>query len=416
MTSLRNFVLKRTLLFVFIFFAAVSAFTFFSTMKVRDVYHNNLKHLTFLLQRNFTFLFDLYSDDSVLKYQLAEAVKKIPNLQAIYIKYGGRELFYPKGAIEEVKRYCSSSDGREVFEVDDSIVVCLPVKEEYASIFMEAQVKGKFVAIYTKRQEEEFVAGWLGGNLVLFFLVVGFGFLLIISIWEGVRVNFSTLEKLIWEVEGTLSKGFITEEERERIWRLIRRFTIREFRRVGSLLISLMERVNELNERVRELAITDSLTGLFNRNYMKIFVEDKLLPNWSRSKRPFAVAILDIDNFKWINDTFGHQTGDRILEAWADVIKSSLRKGDIPIRYGGEEVLIIFPDATKEEAAVALERIRERFSSLDFGIGQRVTFSAGVADYPGDVEEFDSLDELIKIADERLYRAKREGKNRVVIE
>jgi diguanylate cyclase (GGDEF)-like protein len=135
---------------------------------------------------------------------------------------------------------------------------------------------------------------------------------------------------------------------------------------------------------------------------------------WKREGFPLSVAMLDLDNFKWINDTFGHQKGDEILKKWGEIIRKELRSSDVPIRYGGEEVLIIFPYTLKEEAAGAIERIREKLQQIDFGIGRKVNFSAGIACYPEDIREA-CFDDLILIADERLYAAKRSGKGKTVI-
>ena len=140
------------------------------------------------------------------------------------------------------------------------------------------------------------------------------------------------------------------------------------------------------------------------------------MSDWKRRHYPLSVAILDIDNFKQINDAFGHEKGDEVLRTLGYIIKSTIRNSDFAIRYGGEEFLIIFPHTTKKEALKSLERIKERFSNTRFGIDRKVTFSAGIADYPSDVKNLTNLDILIRIADHRLYRAKGTGKNKIVIE
>jgi len=419
MTTLRSYVVRRALTFGAILLIAMFFFSFFSVKRVKDIYHQNLLHLSLLLEKNFLFFMDLYGNERVLKYQLSEAVSKIPHLEAIYIEYEEKEFAFPLEWKKELRSICP--EGRErVFEKDGFIVVCLPLKEEYATLFIESKNKGKFVALFNRAQEERFISGWVGSTLLLFFLIVGMGFMVMTMLWSEVGENFVRLEKVIHLVEEHLSKEKVGREEKRKVMRelkeLSKNFTIREFKRVELLLIKLMRKLEELNREVKELAITDPLTGLYNRNYLKLFVEGKLMPMWRREKFPLSVALLDLDNFKQINDTYGHQKGDEILRKWGELIRKNLRGGDVAIRYGGEEVLIIFPYTFKREAARALERLNRELSGVDFGIARRVSFSGGVAGYPEDLKEVNSLETLIQLADERLYRAKRSGKNKVVWE
>lgn len=185
---------------------------------------------------------------------------------------------------------------------------------------------------------------------------------------------------------------------------------------MAELIKDLTLQISNLSERMRKLAITDSLTDLFNRNYISLVLKPNYIPFWKRRKFPLSVALLDIDNFKSINDTYGHLKGDEILIKLGKIIKDSIRGGDIPIRYGGEEILIIFPSSKKGEAVKVIKRIRKKLMKEDFGIGRPVTFSSGLADYPSDVEIPGDLNALISIADERLYKAKNTGKNRDVLE
>jgi len=176
--------------------------------------------------------------------------------------------------------------------------------------------------------------------------------------------------------------------------------------------MSLVKRLVELTQRLREQAIIDILTGLYNRNYLEQFV-DKIVGLAQRNGFPLSVAMIDIDNFKQINDTYGHKKGDEVLKVLGRIIKSSIRKSDIAIRYGGEEILIIFPNSRKINAERIIRRIKERLKNYDFKIGKPVTFSAGISAYPEDIGNLLSLDPLIEIADEKLYLAKRKGKDRI---
>ncbi|NPA12242.1 MAG: diguanylate cyclase [Epsilonproteobacteria bacterium] len=145
----------------------------------------------------------------------------------------------------------------------------------------------------------------------------------------------------------------------------------------------------------------DPLTGAYNRVFLENTIEN--LFNIHSKK---SVAMMDIDHFKKINDTYGHQTGDEVLKHFVQIIKKSIRKSDYLVRYGGEEFLIFMPNTNKLEAFVVVEKIRNHLTPC----GQvKYTFSCGIAD------EGDTLAEMIKIADERLYKAKREGRDRIVI-
>jgi len=125
---------------------------------------------------------------------------------------------------------------------------------------------------------------------------------------------------------------------------------------------------------------------------------------------PYSLIMFDIDHFKKVNDNFGHQVGDRILKEVSVLVRKNLRKGDIIGRYGGEEFLIALPGAKKEEATLVAEKIRKLIENNDFSIPHKITVSLGVADSM----ETSNVEELIKLVDDRLYAAKRLGRNRVI--
>ena len=157
-------------------------------------------------------------------------------------------------------------------------------------------------------------------------------------------------------------------------------------------------------------AITDKLTGLYNRGYFDHFL-DREIKRSVRDQTPVALLILDIDNFKAINDEFGHQAGDRILEQLADIVKRNIRGIDLAARYGGEEFVVVMTGTDKPEAEQARERIRRSIREYKFDKNDsRVSASIGIALHPQDA---DSMEDLIEKADRSLYWAKRHGKNRV---
>ncbi|WP_375462563.1 PleD family two-component system response regulator [uncultured Methylobacterium sp.] len=163
-----------------------------------------------------------------------------------------------------------------------------------------------------------------------------------------------------------------------------------------------------------EMAVTDGLTGLHNRRYLDNHLAS-LFTDPGLRERPVAGLILDIDHFKVINDTHGHEAGDAVLRAFADRVRLHTRTIDIVARYGGEEVVIILPDTGLGEAHVIAERIRQRIEGMPFSVhhGTRtvaVTVSIGVAvRRPEDI----GPGEMLKRADLALYRAKASGRNRV---
>ncbi len=168
-----------------------------------------------------------------------------------------------------------------------------------------------------------------------------------------------------------------------------------------------------LYKKVRELSIYDGLTEIYNRRYiMELLVKEFRVA--LRYKRPFSIIMIDIDHFKKVNDTFGHQMGDTVLKEVSYVIKSALRDVDDVGRYGGEEFLVILPNTDLEGARNLSERLRESVENHKIPGAPdelKVTISLGYASYPE--SNANTYSELIKIADCGLYRAKEKGRNRV---
>ncbi|WP_411818160.1 PleD family two-component system response regulator [Hyphococcus sp. DH-69] len=166
-----------------------------------------------------------------------------------------------------------------------------------------------------------------------------------------------------------------------------------------------------------EMAVTDQLTGLYNRRYLASHLS-AMFDRAFWTGRPLAVMIIDIDHFKAINDAHGHDIGDRVLQDFAERLSSSVRGIDLACRYGGEEFLIAMPDTDLAFASVVAERIRQEVASSVFKLnGGRdelsVTVSIGIASTEESSEE-DTAQKLIKRADEALYEAKNGGRNRVI--
>jgi diguanylate cyclase (GGDEF)-like protein len=166
-------------------------------------------------------------------------------------------------------------------------------------------------------------------------------------------------------------------------------------------------------DKLERLSLTDELTGLFNRRYLRE-VFDKEISRAQRSGAPLSVLMLDFDHFKTYNDLFGHLKGDAFLRDAARVLEDQFRSSDIVARYGGEEFVALLPMTIKGDAAEIAERVRARFDLAEAMSAQmpRVTLSVGVATYPDDGA---TKEDLISAADVALYAAKERGRNRVEV-
>ncbi|MCX7995235.1 MAG: sensor domain-containing diguanylate cyclase [candidate division WOR-3 bacterium] len=165
---------------------------------------------------------------------------------------------------------------------------------------------------------------------------------------------------------------------------------------------------------MRDLASIDPLTKLYNIGYFR----DRLTEELNRARRfqrNLSVVIIDLDNFKYFNDTFGHQAGDQLLIRIAQIFNKFFRDTDLVARYGGDEFIVMLPETRKEEAAKMLATLLNNFRMYEFAQGhgeRKLAFSAGVATYPDDGI---TPSDLIKNADKALYEAKSAGRNRVVM-
>ncbi len=166
-------------------------------------------------------------------------------------------------------------------------------------------------------------------------------------------------------------------------------------------------------EIIQDMAIHDDLTGFYNRRHLMEMIESE--KNRSiRTGAVFSLAMLDIDHFKKINDTYGHQIGDKVLIAFSAVIRSILRKTDFCGRYGGEEFLVVLTDTDLKAAKVFAERIRSTVEEnyfAELGEKSKVTVSIGLAES----RKSENIEKTISRADEAMYKAKRNGRNRVEV-
>jgi diguanylate cyclase (GGDEF)-like protein len=173
------------------------------------------------------------------------------------------------------------------------------------------------------------------------------------------------------------------------------------------------ERIVELQDRLRESSLRDPMTGLYTRRYLDDLAE-KLGAGSARRGRRAALVMCDLDDFKRVNDTYGHDVGDEVLRQTARLLLGSVRASDVLMRYGGEEFLLVLLDVEEGEAMRVAEHVRERVHldriEVPAGVLRR-TLSAGVSEFPTDASD---LSRCITLADHALYRAKQLGRNRTV--
>jgi len=179
---------------------------------------------------------------------------------------------------------------------------------------------------------------------------------------------------------------------------------------VGNHLTHIIGKLKLFLETKR-LSITDALTGLYNTRYFYKTL-DLEIARTNRYGTPFSLMLFDIDNFKLLNDNYGHQSGDEVLQELAQILKSSSRETDISVRYGGEEFIIVLPNTPEEETLFLADRIRKAVQDHNFIVSAtekvNITLSGGIASYPKDAGDAKSL---LNAADTALYAAKTAGKN-----
>ena len=173
--------------------------------------------------------------------------------------------------------------------------------------------------------------------------------------------------------------------------------------------------LQQREQRLQEQAISDPLTGLYNRRYLNEFLPRELARS-ARSSMPLAVLLIDLDHFKRVNDSLGHEAGDIVLTAVGNLLRGNVRGSDIACRYGGEEFALILPDTGADAARRRAEDIRLAISTLSLIYARqplgRVTASFGIAVFPDHAQD---TDDLLRVADTALYAAKGAGRNRIVI-
>ncbi len=251
--------------------------------------------------------------------------------------------------------------------------------------------------------------GRLYRNSLLFGLAILF-FLLLFLRWQF-RPYYLLVDSII-----SYSEGRIDLSHLHKLLAQQGKQKTREITRIAKALINMvdttldtLERVNTLNKDLKQLATHDPLTGILNRRGMAELLSHEIF-RVNRYNKSLSVVIGDIDYFKQINDTFGHQSGDKVLENTSNILMKNNRAADILCRWGGEEFLILCPEITLAEAATFAEKLRKQMEAENTIENKAVTISFGVTEYhPGE-----AIDPFLARADKALYQAKEAGRNRIV--
>ncbi|MDC8829795.1 GGDEF domain-containing protein [Alteromonas gilva] len=220
--------------------------------------------------------------------------------------------------------------------------------------------------------------------------------------WSGAWISQADLYKLIIVVWIVCIFAIL-------LYRIVRlNIQLKHNQRYQSELQSINELLNFKNKKFEDLANTDQLTGLLNR----LGIREALYQGqhkWKSERQPFSFILIDIDHFKKLNDTFGHDAGDSVLQAVAETLSGNIRRTDFLARWGGEEFLLVCPNTTLKEAEVVAEQLRQKVAAMEHPEVEPITASFGVSS----MTEPD-LKLLFKNADNALYQAKSAGRNKVV--
>ena len=223
-----------------------------------------------------------------------------------------------------------------------------------------------------------------------------------------------------------LTHRYFTQEVAQLFWRKVlihRDELIEKLNRDPGLVVSCLDYLTNIENILIDATIieegksqyiittnlVDKMTKLFIRAVFDVVLEKEM--DYSlRTKTPLALLMIDLDDFKKVNDRFGHQKGDEVLSIIGQLIISSVRKMDVACRYGGEELSVIMPNTELYESEIIAERIRKKISEYDFG-GFKITASIGISVFETNDEK---MSNLVYLADKALYLAKKNGKNRVI--
>jgi len=239
--------------------------------------------------------------------------------------------------------------------------------------------------------------------------VFAFTFFVIIAILLPLLhfIIFKPLNRLI-----TQAGSFQNNELKEQYnWKGNSEISIvgQSFESARMAILKLISELKASNKQLEKIAVIDNLTGLFNRHKLDEILENEK-NRFLRYGNQFCIILLDIDHFKQVNDTYGHQVGDEILTAFAEILVKNTRQSDVVARWGGEEFLIVCPESNLDETIQLAEKLRKTIQQFKFPIARIQTASFGITDF----KKADSVSDLVSRADQALYKAKEDGRNKVI--
>ena len=234
------------------------------------------------------------------------------------------------------------------------------------------------------------------------------------------RGSFNKLDGTIHHYHATYAPIYDEEGQVVGLTGLVRDMTASvEIEYANQKLMKLNKEFEQAQQELSRQASLDPLTELHNRRYFG-HISERIFNIAVRHGRPLSVVLLDIDDFKMVNDTFGHKIGDQVLVDLASTLRNTVRRSDVVCRYGGEEFIVLLPDTTQADAAKLAEHLRVRIAKSGISLQETELYysvSLGVASMPfGEAQrEPDCIEQVINWADKALYEAKAAGKNRVKI-
>lgn len=223
---------------------------------------------------------------------------------------------------------------------------------------------------------------------------------------EKSAVQYDDSIKSISNYAGMVDEGIANELEKVKYINYSLKSELEAARKV-------LEKQRKSIENIKEMSLKDHLTGLYLRRYMNDVLEN-LIYSYNRYKKVFSVIMMDLDNFKSINDTYGHLAGDEVLRVIGSVLKTSTRKSDIPIRYGGDEFIVILPETKLDDAVVVARKIRDKINSIKFkknNIEFKCSLSLGVTQ----VKDGDTVESVLDRVDQALYKTKKNEKGEITV-
>ena len=431
--SLKRKITLYTLVSSIIIITLYSLITFFTFKQLAQLEaHNEYKRILnfYTFGRKFSLAQDEFKKDDLQAFkELSLLIKKVNNFQIIFIY----DINLLKRVLENFEEFLKGKTIFEHFALEGDIpenkkLLKVALKTETFSIygyFLEPvfvytypiHVRGSVIGKVAFYETFHVNMGFLGGIYLFAVLFTLVNMYLPVRIFGYIVRELNFLSSIANEFS---KKDFSKIEDlRENL----RRHS-KEKNEIYKLKVAILKMVEALDQHIRQLqreresfenlAFTDPLTGLYNRR-MFLEIAKKKLNEAKRYSEPLSIIMLDIDHFKRINDTYGHDIGDVALKFLASILKNNVRASDIIARWGGEEFIILLPKTELKQAYKVAEKIRRivEMSTIELPDGERLRFtiSLGVSSFAG----YEDLEELIKQADIALYEAKRKGRNRTEI-